>query len=155
LNIPILPILKHHAHPFYAIHNALLKLRKRSSLLNLEHYHLFTLMSKIDGMWLSRLARPASQNLALKRRRQPSPGSNNDTNHRQVKSANTGKGKGRARVADNTPSQFREFLSGTSSDSAEPSFYGSSEIVTAWAEEVAAAGPPDVPSETIVWSEKP
>ncbi|KIL53896.1 hypothetical protein M378DRAFT_174534, partial [Amanita muscaria Koide BX008] len=63
------PILKHHAHPFLVIYNALPRLRKQPLQLRQEHHELLDLMTRIEAIWISRLSKTLSSSKLAKRRR--------------------------------------------------------------------------------------
>ncbi|KAF8798826.1 hypothetical protein BYT27DRAFT_6878981 [Phlegmacium glaucopus] len=181
------PLLKHHAHPFFVIYNALPKLRKHQMLLRPEHHALLTLMAKIDVIWMSRLSKgPSSSKPAKRRRPSDEPPDDDDDTHddkpkrktRRISRrrnsklpgadqktyetrsrANINKGKGKTMPAQPpeppypTPSPTPEYSTVKASHSKAFLFDDLSEVV-AWAAAVAAAGPPEVIDEAVVWSDE-
>ncbi|KIL58429.1 hypothetical protein M378DRAFT_170589 [Amanita muscaria Koide BX008] len=131
------PVLRHHAHPFFVIYNALPKLRKHQHLLRQQDIILLTLMEDINRIWMSTYQLP-SLSKPGKRRRPSDDDDDSDkrddkdahgdrqtrgaakrgksgagqTKTRETRStANVGKGKGKATaggLGKTTPAQPQE-----------------------------------------------
>ena len=198
------PLLKHHAHPYFVIFNALPKLQKHKSQLCQEHFDLLALMSMIEIIWISRVPRLCGAPLLSKQKKRPRPSDeshdNEDDAHddqpkRQVtrgatkrhKSelpqagvdqkktyetcgrADVGKGKGKAgglgktmpaqpqesqhpiRVSSESPISQSSIVKASR---AKAFLFGDISEVAAWAAAVAAAGPPEVTDEVVIWSDE-
>jgi hypothetical protein len=187
------PPLKHHAHPFLVIHNALPKLLKHALLLRPEHLTLLTLITNIEAIWLSQLSKaPSSSKLRKRRRSDDESPDNNDLpgdrlkrkTRRAAKQSNpklagadqtttrvtrsSAKGKGKAREANGNretmlaqPQQSRYPTPSPTSQSStvgtlrtKDFLFGDILEVSGWAAAVAAAGPPEVTDEAVIWSDE-
>ena len=82
------PILEHHAHPFFVIYNAIPKLQKHLTQLSPEYITLWSLITKINVIWQSRLLKALSSS-KLKRQRgpgdEPTPDDDDDAHDDQPK----------------------------------------------------------------------
>jgi hypothetical protein len=176
------PLLEHHAHPFFVIHNALPKLQEHQLLLCPEHNALLILMNKIKAIWMSRLSRarkrrrPSDESPddddddddrpkrktrgAAKRHKSELPGAD-EAKTRETRRADVGKGKGKARGLGKTmpaqPQKSHLLPSPTFTvKSLRPEVFLFDDVseVAAWAAAVAAAGPPEDTDQTVIWSDE-
>lgn len=159
------PRLKHHAHPFFVIFNALPKLRKRELQLRPEHRAMLTLMEKIEDIWMSKSNIPIKTEIRPKMR---------ESGRGVGKVKGKARGLNRPKVAQRIEFRRRRHLttpsptsqsstSSPTSRSSTPSptsrsstvfLFDDHSEVAGWAERVAAAGLPEVTDEAVIWPDE-
>jgi hypothetical protein len=176
------PLLKHHAHPFFVIVNAIPKLGANCLSLTPEQKTLLHLMVSIEAIWSRRLDQAPAQPGTFKRRRSGGEPPDDDDGRpkrkykpttsqatptkRQTRASaaavNVGKGKAKQTRTNKETSRaqsHRQSPYPTPRTSRYPaidqkiSLFDDVSDVSAWVDAVAAAGPPEKADQIVVWSD--
>jgi hypothetical protein len=150
------PLLKHHAHPFFVIANAIPKLTQNWLSLTPEQTTLFNLMVSIQKKWSRRLAQVRAQPRTSKRRRSEPPDDDDGRRKRMYKR------KYKTTTSPPLPTQRQTRASAAATNPRTSRFPAIDKKISllddvsevfAWADTVAAAGPPEKADQIVVWSD--
>ena len=169
------PVLHHHAHPFYVIHNALPKLQVHMEDLSPKHLKLLHLMELIQAIWTGRLSKTTTSRKLPKRGRSADnddddddddkDDNDNDTFKRRTRSMTTKKqgtsklpSTSQAKASKTRRHKVAPALPGSRFSNVDASdtkafLYDQASEITAWSAEVAASGSVFCMDDTVSWSD--
>ena len=166
------PDLKHHAHPFFVIYNALPKLRQHREVLPQQHLNLLFLMERIQAIWTQKLMKqPKADNNDNDDSDSNDNDNDNDNDNNTLKRVtrsmapklpNTkGRGTHNAKIGRGHNKAKRHGKTATALPASQASdvdldmtfLYDQQSEVTAWAMEVSVAGSAKPTDDTVTWSD--